>query len=171
VDYVQAKRRRWFDIDREKTKVSLLGEREYDVTHVGYKLHMNDIAAAIGLGNLEDFPVNLQRRKYIAVCYRNELTEISGLRLLDDKKDRESSHWLFTLLVERREDFIRALRSKGIPASVVHLRIDRNSLFGGIAQDLSNQEKFNEHQVSIPVHSSLKDEEIELITASIREGW
>ncbi|MEM3101651.1 MAG: DegT/DnrJ/EryC1/StrS family aminotransferase, partial [Candidatus Nitrosotenuis sp.] len=68
-DYQEAKKRRWFDIDRENAKPSILGEREYDATHVGYKLHMNDISAAIGLGNLEDFHLSLKRRREIADYY------------------------------------------------------------------------------------------------------
>jgi len=170
-DYHQAKKRRWFDIDRDTAKPSILGEREYDATHVGYKLHMNDIAAAIGLGNLEDFPLNLRRRQEIARYYRKELKNVPGLQLLDYKNDRESAFWIFTVLVERREDFIRVLKKHGIPASVVHLRIDKNSIFGGITPNLINQEKFNEHQVSIPVHEALTDEDVGLVITTIKEGW
>ncbi len=169
--YYQAKRRRWFDIDRDTAKPSIIGEREYDATQVGYKLHLNDIAAAIGLGNLEDFPLNLKRRREIAARYRNELKNVSGLQLLDYKEDRESAYWLFTVLVERREDFIRTLKSRNVPASVVHLRIDKNSIFGEITARLLNQEKFNEHQVSIPVHEALTDEDVNLILDTIKKGW
>jgi perosamine synthetase len=170
-DYIEAKKRRWFDIDRQGSKPSILGERLYDATHVGYKLHMNDIAAAIGLGNLEDLHVNLKRRCEIAAYYRSELSDVPGLQLLNYKKDRESAYWLFTLLVERRTDFIKKLKESGIPASVVHLRIDRNSIFGGITPGLVKQEKFNEDQVSIPVHSKLSDREVESIIKNIKNGW
>ena len=170
-DYYQTKRRRWFDIDRDNSKQSLLGEREYDAVNVGYKFHMNDLAAAIGLGNMEDFQLNLERRRDIAAHYRNELKNVPGLELLDYKDDRESAYWLFTVLVERREEFIRALASKGVPVSVVHLRIDKNSVFGGINRNLKGQEKFNEHQAAIPVHESLTDEDVSIILNCIREGW
>ncbi len=170
-DYYQAKRRRWFDIDRENAKPSILGEREYDAVIVGYKLHMNDIAAAIGLGNIEDFPLNLRRRREIAKRYYEELKDVPGVKLLEYKSDRESAYWLFTMLVERRIDFIKKMKERGVVASVVHLRIDRNSVFGGITQNLPNQEKFEERQVSIPVHSELTDEDVELIIKSIKDGW
>lgn len=170
-DYYQAKRRRWFDIDRDNAKPSVLGERVYDAMNVGYKCHMNDLAAAIGIGNLEDLPRNLRRRRQIAAYYRDELKNVPGIQLLENKNDRESAYWLFTILVEKREDFIRALKNKGIPASVVHLRIDDNSVFGGTTPGLSNQEKFNEAQVAIPVHSALTDDDVKLILDTIKEGW
>jgi perosamine synthetase len=61
--------------------------------------------------------------------------------------------------------------AKGIPASVVHLRIDRNSVFGGIREDLAGQAEFNEKQIAIPVHEKLSDDEIDLIVKTIKAGW
>lgn len=170
-DCNNAKKLRWFGIDRVNSQPSILGERVYNIDTAGYKYHMNNLAAAIGLGNLEDFPASLKRRREIAVHYRNELKNISGLQLLDYKDDRESAYWLFTILVENRVDFIKKLKEDGIPASVVHLRIDHNSVFGGLTPNLSNQERFNEHQISIPLHSGLTDEEAELVIESIKKGW
>jgi perosamine synthetase len=170
-DCYQAKRRRWFDIDRKNSVLSVLGEREYNAINIGYKFHMNDIAAAVGIGNLEEFSLHLKRRRNIASIYRSELKGVPGLHLLDYKDDRESSYWLFTVLVERRVDFMRKLKEHGVPSSVVHLRIDSNSVFGGVTPDLYNQEKFNDNQVSIPVHNDLTDEDIDLILNTIKKGW
>ena len=170
-DYHNAINRRWFGIDRANSKPSILGEREYDIDAVGYKYHMNNLAAAIGLGNLEDFPENLKRRREIASQYRDELQNVPGLKLLNYRTDRESAYWLFTVLAERRTDFIKKLKEHGIPSSVVHLRIDHNSVFGGITPDLLNQERFNEDQVAIPVHSGLSNDDVEQIVNCIKGGW
>ena len=170
-DEIEAKKRRWFSIDRANSKPSILGEREYDADIIGYKYHMNDLAASIGLGNLKDFDKNKKRIIKIAKRYRTAFNSISGLKLLNYKSDRESSYWLFTILVDRREDFIRALKSRGVPASVVHLRIDKNSVFGGIKNDLPGMEYFNEHQVSVPIHAGLTEEDIELVIDSVKKGW
>ena len=170
-DVYHAKRRRWFDIDRENSKPSPLGERIYDAEQTGYKCHMNDLSAAIGLGNLEDFPSKLKRRIEIGGIYREEFKDIPGLQLLENKDDRESACWLFTMLVERRPDFINKLKGKEIPASVMHQRIDNNSVFGGTRTDLSVQDKFDENQVSIPVHSGLTDNDVQQIVDAVRNGW
>lgn len=170
-DYKRARILRWFGIDRANSKESLLGEREYNITEFGYKYHLNDLAAAVGLGNLEDFHKNIKRRRDIANKYREELSNVPGLKLLGYKDDRESAYWCFTILVKQRKDFIRKLKENGVPASVIHLRIDRNSVFGGLALDLPTQKIFNENQVSIPIHNSLSDKDIELIIATIKKGW
>lgn len=163
--------KRWFGIDRTNSQPSILGERVYDIEAVGYKYHMNDLAAAVGLGNLDDFPLRLARRQQIGESYRAQLADIPGLQLLRQGTDRTHAYWLFTLLVERREDFIRKLAEKGITASVVHLRIDHNSVFGGIREDLLGQAEFNQVQVAIPVHERLKPEEVYMIVREIKSGW
>lgn len=163
--------RRWFGIDRAESKPSILGERLYDINAIGYKYHMNDLAAAVGLGNLDDFPQRLARRQQIGAYYREQLGDVAGLQLLNLDDDRTHAYWLFTLLVERRENFIRKLAENGIPTSVVHLRIDHNSVLGGLRDDLTGQVEFNNRQVAIPGHEELSDDDVSRIVSVIRSGW
>lgn len=166
-----ARVRRWFGIDRSESPPSVLGERQYDLNVLGFKYHMNDLAAGIGLGNLHDFPERLARRQRIGAYYRDRLAGTPGLELLRQDNDRTHACWLFTVLVKRRERFIRTLAEHGIPASVVHLRIDRNTLFRGPRNELPGQDKFDAEQVSIPVHDGLTDTEVDKIVSTIRQGW
>ena len=85
--------------------------------------------------------------------------------------DRQSAQWLFTVLVERRPSFVHALEERGIPTSVVHRRIDRHSVFGRTRARLTGQDFFDERQISIPLHSSLSDREVQQIVEGVRAGW
>jgi len=170
-DCHNARKRRWFGIDREGSKPSVLGERIFDIGEVGYKYHMNNIAAAIGLGNLEEFGGQLAHHRKIAGMYRDELKNVTGLQLLNYKADRESAYWLFTILVEKRLDFIKKLRECDIPTSVVHQGIDRFSVFGGAREDLENQIKFNKHQIAIPIHAGMTDDQVERVIGAVMGGW
>lgn len=163
--------RRWFGIDRATSQPSILGERIYDISELGFKYHMNDLAAALGLGNLRTFPDRLVRRRAIGSRYRRELSSVAGVELLRSELDREHAYWLFTMLADRRDDFIRKLAEKGIPSSVVHQRIDRNSVFGGLTRDLVGQEEFDRRQIAIPVHEALSDDDVDFVISTIREGW
>lgn len=170
-DEEDARIRRWFAIDRVNSEPSILGERVYDANRTGYKYHLNDLAAAVGLGNLDSFNAIKERLRRLAAIYRERLCSVSGIHLLRQEPDRVSGHWLFTVRVDRREDFIRALLDRGVPASVVHLRIDRNSVFGGQREDLVGQDLFNREQVSLPIHFGLSNEDLEKVIAAVRAGW
>ena len=54
---------------------------------------MNDIAASIGLGNLEDFNWILTRRREIVAIYRDMLDDVPGVTLFERSSDRESADW------------------------------------------------------------------------------
>ncbi|MGI0484481.1 DegT/DnrJ/EryC1/StrS family aminotransferase [Pantanalinema rosaneae CENA516] len=162
---------RWFGIDRANSQLSFLGERQYDITEVGYKYHLNNYAAALGLANLQGFQDRLEKRRQIAKRYSEALGQISGIRLFEYQVDRQSAYWLYGMHVERRDDFILALRDRGVTASVVHQRIDRNSVFGGKRPNLVHQARFDETQVHIPIHDGLKEEDIAQVIEAIKSGW
>lgn len=169
--YREARRRRWFGIDRARRTVSELGEPEWDIREIGYKYHMNDVTASIGLAQLESFAAAQTRRRELNQRYRGQLAGLSGLELLDERPDREGACWLFTVRVDRRLEFVRALRSRGVEAAVWHRRIDAHSVFGGLRPDLPNQTRFDETQVAVPLRDSLSDEEVERVIDAVRQGW
>jgi perosamine synthetase len=169
--YQEAKRRRWYGIDRINRKPSVLGEAEWNVTETGYKYHMNDIAASSGVEHLKELETIFDRRASIVKRYREELNKVPGIILFETKEDRVSANWLFTMHVEKRTDFAKAMHARGVDVSVVHLRIDRNDVFGGLRDDLPVLEKFTETHISIPLHNNLTDEEVEYVIKSIKKGW
>jgi perosamine synthetase len=170
-DYQEARRLRWFSIDRERDRPSILGERVHDLDRLGFKYHLNDLAAAVGLGNLPDVPDILAWHRQVDRTYRDRLSGVAGLTLLERNSDRDGSCWFFTMLVENRDGFVRALKSRGIPASVVHQRIDRNRVFGGARAELSGQGFFDEHQIALPIHCGLAEEDVAQVINAVRNGW
>jgi len=170
--YEAARRRRWFGIDRDRRKPTLLGEPEWDVTEVSYKYHMNDIAASIGVEHLKVFPEIARRRAEIARRYHEALAGVPGITLFESKDDRVSANWIFCMHVdERREDFVRMMKSKGVDVSVVHLRIDRNTIFGPVRDDLPQLAHLTETIMSLPLHNHLSDEDVEYVIQCVKGGW
>jgi perosamine synthetase len=170
-DYRLARRRRWLGMDCDNDKPDLLGERGYNLDHLGDKYHMNDVAAAIGLGNLETFSTRLARRRSIASRYGRALSGVSDVTLLRSAHHSESAYWQYSHRVERRLDFIRKPAAHCVLASVIHLRIDRNKVFGGLREDLVGQGLFNADHVAIPVHEGLSDDDVDHVIRTIRSGW
>jgi perosamine synthetase len=167
IDYENAQRLRWFDIDRMKDLPDATGERLYNLKRIGYKYHMNNISAALGLGNLVGVHWRIARRENIAKIYDSQIKRVDISFM-----DREgSSNWLYTINVHERDRFIEKMNSLGIPASVVHVGIDRNELFGGIRKELQGQRYFDKHHVCLPIHSSLTDEDILKVVDAVMSGW
>jgi perosamine synthetase len=162
---------RWFGIDKRKTKANDIGERMAALEVAGYKYNMNNIAAAIGLGNLVGYPARLERRRAIDEYYRAALAGMNCLRLLKSLPNAKSSCWLFTMRVDRRDDFGRAMKDRGIPVSVVDRRIDKHPVFGEGARDLPGANLFDAEQIALPQHDALSDGQLDRIIAAVKAGW
>ena len=167
--YLRAKTLRWFGIDRFNSRVGFLGEREYNINELGYKYHLNDYSAALGLANLEDLDFILQRRKEIAEFYKSKIIQNDLIRFLDYKEENTSANWLFTVMLKNRNSFITYLKENEIPTSVVHLGIHNNDVFKNSFCNLENQTLFDKQQISIPLHSNLTNNDINHIVDVINE--
>jgi perosamine synthetase len=166
-----ARRRRWFGIDRIKRKPTLVGEPEWDIMEVGYKYHMNDVAASLGTVHMDEFPKVHRRLAEINSRYRTSLVDMPGLTLFESNPDRESAYWTFCIHVEQRDEFARALRSRGVDVSVIHLRIDNNTIFGPRRTDLPNLDQLTKTIMCLPLHYRLTDEDVEQVIDSVQRGW
>lgn len=168
--YERALRKKWFGIDRKHSELSDLGERRYNLQELGYKYHMNNYAAALGLANLDGYLQRLQQRQKIAAFYRSELSSVASIQLFEELQDRISAYWLFGFHCAARETLIRKLKNLGIPSSVVHQRIDRNRIFSGPFKELKEQERFDADQLHIPIHDAINEEKAAYIVRSIKSS-
>ena len=53
----------------------------------------------------------------------------------------------------------------------MHQRIDRNRVFGGLRSDLPGQFFFDNHQIALPVHAAMNDDDVGNIVETISNGW
>lgn len=165
ISYEILKNLRWFGIDREKDNYDITGERQYLLYDVGFKFHMNNYAAALGIGNLVNIHQRINTRRQIARYYDQNIRDEFYIRRGDG-----SSCWVYDLLVENRDDCLTALREWGVPASVVHRGIHKHPVFG-CRTELPNQETWDEKHISLPCHSSMTTKDVQRVVDAVNRGW
>ncbi len=166
-----AHRRRWYGIDRKARTPTIDGFYDFDVCEAGYGYHMTNIAAVMGLAHLSSLPQRLARRYQIVQMYLDGLRDVPGLEPFDYQTDRTYAYQLFTVHVEKRDDFCRMMRSKGIEVSIVHARNDQYTIFGGLRSDLPAMDKYAQTNISLPLHDKLTEDDVSYILRAIRAGW
>lgn len=166
----RARSLRWYGIDRESSGDQRLRIKN-DITEFGFKFHMNDINASIGLANLTQVDDILRRHRDNAAHYDAELCDVPGLELTERRPDRESSCWIYTIKVDDRDGFIRKMEEAGVMVSQVHERNDRYSCVREYASVLPGLDSVSERMVSIPVGWWLSEQDRAHIVSTIRAGW
>lgn len=168
-DYKKAKLLRWYGVDRDTEKT--IARCDGDVQDYGYKFHMNDINATIGIENLKTIDLIINKHKENAKYYNTKLKDVNGVRLLRQSDNVDSSYWLYSMRVERRSDFEKHMLACGIQVNKVHERNDLHSCMKEFRCELPNLEKVVNEMISIPVGWWVSHEDREYIVECIKKGW
>lgn len=151
---------RWYGLDR-RSKADFRCEQ--NIQEAGYKYHMNDIAAAIGLANIGSVRQVIDVHRFNAAEYNHRLSGIERPPWTDT-----SAWWLYTLLVEDRQGFIAYLADHGITTSPVHARNDTHAAFHLPNGPLPGVDYFTSRNVAIPVGWWLSADDRRRIIEAVR---
>jgi dTDP-4-amino-4,6-dideoxy-D-glucose/dTDP-4-amino-2,4-dideoxy-beta-L-xylose transaminase len=160
---------RWYGIDRDDPRGDFRCEN--DVPEWGFKFHMNDISATIGLSNLEFADRAVEQHRDNAKFYNSVLQNTPGVELLENATDRLSSYWIYTIKVSRREDFRRKLSESGIMVSQVHERNDKHSTVESYRSFLPQLDSIIDKIICIPVGWWVDEIARNHIADTIKSGW
>lgn len=172
------RRVRWLGIDKSTfARTELVSQKQvpqayawqYNVDEVGYKYHMCDVFAAIGIEQLKVLDVANRRRAEIANIYREGLKDTAGINLLRQDNDRESAHHLCAVRAQRREKLIGKLKAYRIHPGVHYFRNDYYDMYD--LTDLPNAETLHNELISLPLHLTLTDDDVERVIKTINSGW
>jgi len=169
----RAKLFRWFGIDREKKIANnwqAYKERKmiFDIEEVGAKRHMNDVSAVMGIEGLKYYDYVIAYRSKLFRIYSQELSGVDGIWVVNGP---ENTYWLATVLVDRRDDFARAMFEAGIDTNVVQVRNDIYKVFGGERADLPNMNALEEKYLSLPIGMHVTENDVRYICDTIKKGW
>ena len=167
--YNRAKLMRWYGIDRDGDRKDF--RCEADVEEWGFKFHMNDVCATVGIENFKHAEEIISKHRENARYYDQNLKNITGVTLLTRHDGHESSYWISSLLVENRDRFYKHMKDCGIAVSQVHERNDKHTCVKEFRSNLPALDKTIGKIVSIPVGWWVTEEDRKYIVECIKMGW
>ena len=167
--YERAKLMRWYGIDRESNRKDF--RCEADIQEWGFKFHMNDVCATVGIENLKHVNDIVGKHQSNAKYYDDNLNNIAGLTTLTRHDGHESAFWIYSMLVENREGFYKWMKECNIVVSQVHERNDKHTCVINNKSLLPTLDKTISKVVSIPVGWWVNDEQKEYIVDCVKKGW
>ena len=152
---------KWFGLNR-KYKGS---KWEQDITESGFKYHMNNTNAVVGILQMNHVHDIISAHKENYKFYNENISNNRVRKMRIDPKS-ESSCWIYTLLTEDRMDFQKYLAENGIASDPVHIRNDNYTVFKDFKKpdaDLPGSLEFCSKHINIPVGWWLSNEDREHI--------
>jgi dTDP-4-amino-4,6-dideoxygalactose transaminase len=90
---------------------------DYDVVEQGFRYHLSNINAAIGIEQLKRLPAFTSKRQLIANGYINAFVETNEVRVLELNYDSITPH-IFVVMVDNRDQLREFLISKNIECGI-----------------------------------------------------
>lgn len=157
-----------------KTKA---GAWEYDIVGPWYKCNMTDIMAAIGLKQLERYPSLLERRKEIISKYDSAMDEMGITHLHHYTDTYQSSGHLYliripNITVDQRNEIITRMAEEGVATNVHYKPLPMMSAYkklGFDIQDYPNAYELYHNEITLPLHTRLSDEDVEIVINTLKQ--
>ena len=147
-----------------------------DMTVDGWKYNMNNLQAALLVGQLSRIEKLWQRREEICQKYEKAFTDIPGLNFPKTMPGVKNARWSFTIWVNpRKKDEIQEkLKKKGIPTTnqwslPVHLMTFYRKKYGYKPGDFPNAEAISKRTITLPLYPKLKNQEVDFIISNVLE--
>ena len=150
-DYKRAKLLRWFGIDRETRKDNV----DVDIEEAGYKYHMNDVTASMGIAALDSLQKLRKHRVKLIRKYKRLLEWGDGSP--------------FLMMTYNRDKLRKKLLSHGIETGLVIRRNDLYSVFGGKRQYLTNMNSLENKYLFLPCHNNMSVKDVEYICTLVNK--
>jgi dTDP-4-amino-4,6-dideoxygalactose transaminase len=165
--YRQAKLLRWYGIDRESNTKDF--RCEADIESWGYKFHMNDVNAMVGIENLKVIDPIIQAHKDNAKFFNTHLAGEDKFILPHSHPWSDSSYWIYTMRVTDQDRFMKHMAGRGISVSRVHERNDKHTAVKQYQSALPNLDKTVSEMICIPVGWWLSCDDRERVLTALLE--
>lgn len=154
-----------------------LGAWEYDIVGPWYKCNMTDVAAGIGLAQMQRYKGILARRKEIIEKY-NTAFKPMGIEVLEHYNDvhQSSGHLYITrvpgITLNQRHEIIVKMAEAGVACNVHYKPLPMMTAYKNLGFDIKdypNAYKRFENEITLPLHTKLTDEEVEYVIENFKE--
>lgn len=153
------------------------GAWEYDIINAGMKCNLTDIAAAIGLKQLDRYQAMLEKRRNIFKVYTDVLSkeDFSIIPFSKNDEGTETSYHLYLyrvkgLSLENRNHVIQDLAEKGIATNVHYKPLPMMTAYKNLGYDIKDYDNaYNQfvNEISLPVYSTLSLEDAQYVAENV----
>jgi dTDP-4-amino-4,6-dideoxygalactose transaminase len=155
-------------------------KNEEEVVAPGINSKMDEIRAAYGILALRKVDDAIQRRRHVAVLYRQGLKDVSGISFFEDMPGVKHNYSYFPVFVDAKE--------YGMTRDALYYRLQENNIVGrryfyplistfstycGLEsadpKNLPVATRMADTVICLPMHHELSDEDVERIISIIRK--
>jgi len=168
--YKRAMKLRWMGINKDTSSRFSEGNYswEYGVDCLGYKYHMNDLTAAICLGNLETLEYDNSYRRHIIEQYSKRLINVKMVAFYNGAC--HSGHLAAGFVQGDRNKLLKELNQQRIYPGVHYIPNHKYEIFSKYVVDpLPVTEKVYENLITLPCHLKMEQSDVDIVIDAVND--
>jgi perosamine synthetase len=150
-------------------------KRKYWFTTVGFNYRLTNVAAAIGLAQLEKIDWHLEQRKQIAAWYQEFLAQVPGIAWQPELPWARHVWWLFTIQISDsqpigRFELMAALKERGVEARQIVYPIHQLPPYVDSGASCPVADRVVDRGLHLPTWAGLARDDIRRVCDSLAEA-
>jgi dTDP-4-amino-4,6-dideoxygalactose transaminase len=145
---------------------------DFDVSNQGWRCHMSNIMAAIGLEQLKRFPELSHKRRILAQYYDSLFKNHSQIELLEHDYELIVPH-IYVVRIKgmtNRENIQKKLKQQGIETGYHYQPNHHLSMYSNSSEKIfSVTDSVFPELITLPLHPDLLLEDLEYVSSSLKE--
>ncbi len=143
----------------------------YDVVTQGYRYHMSNINAAIGLDQLKKFQAMNARKIAVARNYDEAFRDIGGITLLKTDDYQDIGLFVYILKIRHgRNELMDHLARNGVGSGIHYIPSHLFTFYKNARCHLPVTEQIYGEILTLPLFPDITDEQVERVIAAVRSG-
>jgi dTDP-4-amino-4,6-dideoxygalactose transaminase len=146
---------------------------DYDVVSEGYRYHLTNIMASVGISQIKRVEEFIQSRQQVCQMYNQAFRQIEGLKT-PQTDFTNISPFIYSLRVlhNKREALIAHLQKQQIEVGIHFIPVHKHTYFANArCGELSVTNKVVQEVLTLPLHSNMKPEFVERVIKGVNSFY
>lgn len=143
---------------------------EYIHDEIGYNYRLVNVAAAMGVAQMEQLPLFIERKRQIIAFYKQELEEVGDIRFQEVIEEVNPNWWMPTIKTSRQRELLKTLNENKLQSRPFWVPMNQLKMFrDNLYFHRNNCSDFvYKHCLSIPCSTNITDAELENVVKTIK---
>lgn len=148
----------------------------YIHNEIGYNYRMTNLQAALGVAQLEELPVFIERKQKNFELYKTLFKDFNLVKIIDFRAGTSSNKWFYSLEINldrvhaSMKEIILALQEKGVQTRAIWGLINEQLPYlQDTTYNLKKAPYYAERILNLPCSTQITEEEIEYVVKAVRE--
>ena len=146
---------------------------EYYHDAIGYNYRLTNVAAAIGLAQLEQLDNFIQKKHFIKDFYINSLNGLGDINFQTVDKNVNSNWWLFTINTKNQKTLLKSLNKNRLQSRPFWIPMNKLPMYKNELYISKNDisDKVYSNSLSIPCSTNISNKELSMVVDCIKKQF